>query len=114
MNLKHMGIVVALSLILLADAHATKLPAYYPQSFRFIGTLDRLDHSRSLIVIGDLQLVLPGNVKVHTLHTEFGTVNSLRPGMKVGATLGQSRSGRPMVSEIWVLPDDYRQHFPGR
>ncbi len=113
MNLKYMGIVIALGLILLTDAQAAKLPDYYPQSFRFTGTLERLDHSRNIIVIGDLELVLPGNVKVHTLHTEFGTVNSLRPGMKVGAALAQSRSGKPMVSEIWVLPDDYRQHFPG-
>jgi len=112
MNMKQLSIVTALGLILLTPfAWAASLPDYYPQSFRLSGTLQRIDASRNIVVIADTLMQIPANLKVHTLHTEFGTINSLRPGMKVGAVLSMTRHGKPMVNEIWVLPDDYQQHF---
>lgn len=111
MTMKQLSIITALSLILLTHpAQAASLPDYYPQSFRFSGTLQRVDASRNIVVIGDTLLAIPGNVKVHTLNSQYGTINNLSPGMKVGAKLFMNRHGKPMVSEIWVLPNDYQPH----
>ncbi|HHH35270.1 MAG TPA: hypothetical protein ENK48_00400 [Gammaproteobacteria bacterium] len=114
MNARLLCIISGLALVAATAAQAAKLPDYYPENFILSGQLNRIDPSRDIIVIGDLQLALPGNVKVHTLNTEFGTVNSLRPGMKVGATFATRPGSAPAVSEIWVLPPDYKMHFPPR
>ncbi len=112
MNKSWKGLLLWVSLMVLGStAGATALPDYYPQAFRFTGTLQLIDPSRDIIVVADTQMSIPGNLKVHTLNTQYGTINSLRPGMKVGAALGVSRNGRPIITEIWVLPDDYQQHF---
>lgn len=114
MKMRDLTIITVLLIMMEATVQAATLPSYYPKNFRFVGTLDRIDPGRNTIVIGDISLILPGNVKVHTLHTEFGTINNLHPGIKVGAKLVRGQRGVPMVSEIWVLPEDYQPHFPRR
>ncbi len=112
MNKKYLSYPLGLILILLSTwVNAAVLPSYYPPAFRFTGTLQRIDASRNIIVVGDTLMQIPANLKVHTLNTEFGTINSLRPGVKIGAVLSMTRHGKPQISEIWVLPDDFQQHF---
>ncbi len=102
---------LAAALSLPAAAGASELPEYYPTGFRLVGTLQRIDTSRNLLVLDDIRLPYSPNFKVHTLNTEFGTIHNLRPGLRIGIKLVPGRNGRPMVSEVWVLPKDYRQHF---
>lgn len=91
-----------------AAGWARGLPDYYPTSFSRTGNIDRLDISASTIVINDTQYTISANVPVHTLRTQFATVNDLARGMQIAFNATSGAERRPQISEIWVLPRRYR------
>ncbi len=104
-------VLLATTTLLPAIASAHELPEYYPAGFQLVGTIQRIDTSRNLLVLDDVRLPYSPNFKVHTLNTEFGTIHDLRPGLKIGVKMLPARNGQFLISEVWVLPKDYRQHF---
>ena len=96
-----------LSLGINGAAWAAELPSYYPTSFDNIGTIDRIDIKTAEAVISDELFTLSMNIKVHSLVTEHSSVRGLKKKMKIGYTSKQSSNGSEMITELWVLPNDY-------
>lgn len=88
---------------------ARGLPEYYPEYFDQWGTLNGVNTQDDFIVIDDISTPLASDLKIHTPATQFGTLHSLRQGMKVGITF-RSGASRRMVSDIWVLPAGYSEN----
>ena len=84
-----------------------KLPDYYPKSFAIFGVLDGIDTRSKTLVIDDRSKRYDINIKVHTQNSQFSSLEALRPGMSIGASLSGER-----ITEIWVLPKSYRPAFP--
>lgn len=97
---------LVLLILLSFSATATTLPDYYPKVISMSGTIDRIDIKRGEIVVNDMPWRLSMNAKVHSLITEFSSIQTLRRGMKVGFEMS-SINGKIQVAEIWILPDDY-------
>lgn len=95
-----------LLMLLSSSISAETLPKYYPDTFSMSGTINRIDIKRGDIIVSDLFLKLSMNVKVHSLNTEFSSVQTLRNGMNIGFEMN-SINGRSHVAEIWILPDNY-------
>ena len=93
---------------------ADDLPSYYPPAFRMSGTLERLDLQSGVAVIGDMNMRLSDNVHVYTLSSRFSSVHTLHPGMKVGISISPRGGEMLLITDIWVLPDDYSLHPAGR
>jgi hypothetical protein len=90
---------------------ATTLPDYYPPAFRVWGVLDRLDIAGGMAVINDTQMTISANVHVYTPSSRFASVHALQPGSKVGISMSGGGNQPPMITDIWVLPDDYSQRL---
>ena len=90
-------------------AWATDLPDYYPPNFRIWGVMDRVDIEHGVAVINDLQMTLSDNIHVYTQNSRFATVHILHPGLKVGIAMSSRGNEPPLVTDLWVLPDDYSQ-----
>jgi len=84
---------------------AVTLPDYYPEKFQKAGTIDRVDIRRGDIVINDSLKQLSMNARVHSLTTEFSSVQRLRAGMKIGYAT-TSINGKSQITEIWILSDN--------
>ena len=94
---------IAVSVLAATTSRADSLPHYYPKTFDIIGTLDGVDTHSQALTIGDRSKRYDINLKVHTQNSQFSSLDVLRPGMKVGASLsGES------ITEIWVLPKGYK------
>lgn len=100
---------MSLALILGAGYAAASpgLPEYYPDYYDQIGTLNGINTQDKFIVINDMTNPIAIDLKVHTPTTRFGTLRSLRPGMRVGTTTIGETGQRRVVTDIWVLPADY-------
>lgn len=98
-----LGYFIALTSLAWADA----LPDYYPPSFRTWGVLEMVNIEGGAAVINDMAMTLSDNVHVYTLNSRFASVQSLQAGMKVGVVMSTSGNGNPLITDIWVLPDDY-------
>ncbi len=97
----------ALTLVLLltvAVAGAGNLPAYYPDSFNRIGTIDGVNLAKRVIIVNDSQYYLSDNMVIHTQANEFDTMGTLSKGTTVGFRVLNAGSGRPLIPEIWTLP----------
>ena len=86
---------------------ASDLPDYYPPTFRTWGTLDMVDIESGAAVINDLEMTLSDNIHVYTVNSQFAAVQVLEPDMKVGVVMSIDGNGVPLITDIWVLPDDY-------
>ncbi|MEE8342891.1 MAG: hypothetical protein V3R51_03735 [Gammaproteobacteria bacterium] len=98
---------LALTLVLLLTvlaAGAGNLPAYYPDTFNRIGTIDGFNLAKRAIIINDSQYYLSDNMVIHTQANEFDTMDKLSKGTTVGFRVLNAGSGRPLIPEIWVLP----------
>lgn len=102
-QIKGLALLMLLSLSL--SVSAATLPAYYPETFQMHGTVDRIDIKRGEIVINDMFWSLSMNVKVHSLTTEFSSIQTLRLGMNIGFSMN-TVNGKNQVAEIWILPDN--------
>jgi len=98
---------LAVGLLYSLATWAADLPDYYPPSFRTWGTLDRLDIQSGEAVIGDMKMTLSDNIHVYTLSSRFSSVHSLQTGTKVGFAMSARGNDTPLITDIWVLPDNY-------
>ncbi len=107
------GLVLLMLLSFSFSTSAATLPGYYPEEFARTGMIDHIDIKNGKIVINDMTWKFLMNVKVHSLNTEFSSVQTLRNGMKVGFTMS-SMNGTNQVAEIWVLPGNHKQNRDNR
>ena len=104
MNKTITRLVLMLVLLTVTVAGAGNLPAYYPDSFNRIGTIDGFNLEKRAIIVNDSQYYLSDNMVIHTQSNEFDTMDKLGKGVTVGFRVLNAGSGRPLVPEIWVLP----------
>jgi hypothetical protein len=91
-------IAAVLALTLAGAASAQGLPNYYPKGgFQRTGVLDAVQPEAQRIVIGDLGYLYSSNLVVHS--------SRLKPGTRVAFKTLENR-GR-VITEIWLLPDNY-------
>ncbi|HFD92133.1 MAG TPA: hypothetical protein ENJ22_02455 [Gammaproteobacteria bacterium] len=96
--------------VLSLQAQSRELPSYYPdQVYRWF-TIDKISLNELKIILNDLPMNLSPNTKVHSLNTEFSSLQALKPGMKVFF----SATGGNTINEIWILPDSYSHHVMER
>jgi hypothetical protein len=99
------AVICALSLS--GVAWAQSLPGYYPdEGFRRTGRIDSVQGAVQRIVIDDLAYTISSNLIVHSTKAYSVPISSLEIGTHVGFKLLNSR-GR-IITEIWLLPDGYR------
>jgi len=105
--------VKSLTLLMLCSLSisAATLPDYYPKEFNHMqGTVDDIDIKTGRILINDMQWKLSMNIKVHSLNTEFSSVQVLRKNMNVTFKI-ETINGKSVIAEIWILPNDYYKQF---
>ncbi len=87
-----------------------ELPKYYPDPILMWFTIDQINLNQLKVILNDLSMNLSPNTKVHSLNTEFSSLQALKPGMKVFF----SATGGNTINEIWILPDSYSHHVMER
>ncbi len=104
MNKPQLCMVMLFSMMMLTiSAWAGALPDYYPKKFSGTGVIDRVGLNDRELVIDDSLMKLSAHTKVHNLNTQFSTLRTLKPGMKVGVQFSSENT----VNEIWVLPRNH-------
>lgn len=106
MKLIHTSLTVILCIIMSAS-FAARLPSHYPEDFKYMGKMDRLDLNKATAVINGASFTLSSNLVVHTTRKQFATLKELRAGQPVGVNYIQSGDNNRMVTEIWILPSSY-------
>ncbi len=97
--------VIALMMALLVysgGVQAEELPKHYPESFQRFGGIDEI--GKDFIVINDMEFSLKSSTQVHTPHTRFSTLNTLKKGLLVGYATTGKRGATKEITEIWILP----------
>ncbi len=76
-------------------------PECYPKHFQNEGILQ--DIKQSELIINATAYELVDNVIVHSLNTQYGSMNNLHKNMDIAFMLADGK----LISEIWVLPKGY-------
>ena len=50
------------------------------------------------------RLTVDGNVKVHSLTTQFSSLQAVKPNDSVGFRTERRYNGQRVVTELWILP----------
>ena len=105
MNMTITRVVLTLALLLtVAAAGAENLPAYYPDSFDRVGTIDGVNFAKRVIIVNDSRYYLSDNMVIHTQANEFDTMDKLSKGATVGFRVINAGTGHALIPEIWTLP----------
>lgn len=100
----------ALMLCGFLTAQAANLPKGYPATFQRSGMIDELPgDGNQTMVISDVRYLVAPNLSVHTLQLPKASLASLRIQQRIGFSLvGQGPGTKGTITEIWVLPKDYK------
>lgn len=99
------SLAIMLTLLLAGTVGAEGLPDYYPANgFQRVGTLDSVQAGAQRLVIDDLAYSLASNVVIHSQQSYSVPMSRLR----VGSTIGFKAPRGRMITEIWLLPSDYK------
>lgn len=87
-------------------------PNYYPKGgLHLVGNLDDVQLKRQVVIINDISYSLADNVIVHSPSSFSVPTTQLRIGGKVGYRMA---TGGQLITEIWLLPRDYKSPLPGQ
>jgi len=91
-------------------SHAAGLPAGYPATFQRSGVIDELPGGgNQTMVISDARYLVGPGLVVHTPQLPKASIASLRTAQRIGFSLtGQGPGTKGTVTEVWVLPKDYK------
>ena len=89
-------------------AIAKRLPFYYPEEFPRTGMVERMDVAKRVVVINDTIYFLSDRIVIHTVSSEFDTLDKVGMGVQIGFKLTGAGSGQPVITEAWVLPASSR------
>lgn len=99
-------VTLAIALVLAGAAAAQGFPNYYPKDgFQRVGTIDSVQAEEQRLIIGDLAYSMSSNLIIHSPRAYSVPQSNLRAGGKIGFKL--VRGDERMITEIWLLPDDY-------
>lgn len=99
-------VTLTIALVLAGAVAAQGFPNYYPkEGFQRVGTIDAIQAEEQRLVIGDLAYAMSSNLIIHSPRAYSVPQSNLRVGGKIGFKL--VRGGERMITEIWLLPDDY-------
>lgn len=102
---KTLYFIAAMALLVSAVASAA-FPDYYPkEGFQRVGTLDDVQMQRQMIVVNDVPYSLADSVIIHSLKSYSVPASQLRRGAQVGYKMAV---GGRLITEIWLLPSDYK------
>ena len=104
-------LIAAVSMMASSTAIAA-FPDYYPKGgLHLVGTLDDIQLKRQVIVINDVAYSIADNVIDHLPSSFSVPTTRLRLGGKVGNKMA---TGGRLITEIWLLPSDYKNPLLGR
>jgi len=81
-----------------------KLPSYYPNSFMSRGIVTNIDLAKRTITFSSTALAYGINTKVHTLSSNFASIQSLTIDTPVGYNFFVGSDNTFFLTEVWVLP----------
>lgn len=97
--------VMVLSFALAGVASAQTLPEHYPDTgFDDIGRVDGIDIDKDRIVINDMSYTLSASLVVNSLSSAKDSILRVREG----SLIGYKTIGGRTVTEIWLLPKNYK------
>ena len=104
-------LILLLSALYVGTINAEELPNYYSpsQHVQNFGSLDRIDTRNREIVIGDILYRLADQVMVHSMRSEFEPLSRVEVGPSVKFRYIDTDDGQKLVTEIWIMPQDYRE-----
>ena len=93
--------------VMLASSLAyADFPNYYPKDgFQRTGILDAVQLDRQILVINDIPYNLANSFIVHSPSNYSVPATRLRGGTQIGYKLA---AGGRLITEIWLLPNDYK------
>ena len=104
--IKRIAIVLLAALFLSQPGLAQQLPSYYPaDGFQRVGILDDVQLQRQVVVVNDIPYTLANSAVVHSPSSYSVPMSELSVGLQIGYKM--SSSGR-LITEIWLLPSDYK------
>lgn len=91
-------------------SHAAGLPSGYPPSFQRSGVIDELPgEGNQSIVVSDARYFVGSGLVVHTPQLARASIASLHTTQRIGFSVrGQGPGTKGTVTEVWVLPKDYK------
>ena len=94
------------ALLLTGTVLAQDMPRYYEDAdFQRTGRIDSVQIEAQRIIIDDVSYSISSNLIVHSPRAYSVPVSNLKVGTLVGYKMLNTR-GR-LISEIWLLPNDY-------
>lgn len=87
-------------------------PSYYPkEGFQRAGILDDVRLKQQIIVVNDIPYSLANSLIVHSPRSYSVPSSELRIGSKIGYKMA---AGGRLITEIWLLPSDYKNPRRGQ
>jgi len=83
----------------------SKLPDYYPDRFLRMGIVTGADPENRIITISSTPLTHGINTKVHTLNSNFASIQNLTIDTPVGFNYFVGADNTLFLTEAWVLPE---------
>ena len=97
-------LIVAIAMV--SSLAYAEFPKYYPENgFQRTGILDDVQLDRQILVINDIPYSLANNLIVHSQSSYSVPATRLRSGTQIGYKMA---AGGSLITEIWLLPNDYK------
>ena len=110
--MKKLTTMLAVAAVMSSSLAFAALPSYYPkEGFQRVGVLDDVQLKRQMIVVNDIPYSLADSVIVHSPNSFSVPFSQLRIGAKLGYKMA---AGGRLITEIWLLPSDYKNPRRGR
>lgn len=110
--MKKLTTMLAVVAVMSSSLAFAAFPAYYPkEGFQRVGILDDVQLNRQMIVVNDIPYSLADSVIVHSPKSFSVPSSQLRIGAQVGYKMA---AGGRLITEIWLLPSDYKNPRRGR
>ena len=110
--MKKLTTMLAVAAVMSSSLAFAAFPAYYPkEGFQRVGILDDVQLERRVIIVNDIPYSLADSVIVHSPKSFSVPSSQLRIGAQVGYKMA---AGGRLITEIWLLPSDYKNPRRGR
>lgn len=104
--MKKITVMIAVASMMASSLAIAAFPAYYPkEGFQSVGIVDDVQLKRQVIVVNDIAYSLADSVIVHSPNSYSVPASALRIGSRVGYKMAK---GGGLVTEIWLLPKNYK------
>ncbi len=110
--MKKLTTLLAVAAVMSSSLAFAAFPAYYPkEGFQRVGILDDVQLKRQVIVVNDIAYALADSVIVHSPKSFSVPSSQLLVRTHVGYKMA---AGGRLITEIWLLPSNYKNPRRGR